>query len=387
MLGASATSNIKAIAVAAIVTIQNPVPMIITHPSMAHSLSTNGVTSITICGGPTQSIAVNSANADAYAAPKAGGSIDLSHAGTADNGTCATGTGSDFGTFGGAGTNPGSVNVGTTGAYRQPSSPIQDPFRDVAAPSVPTQLAPAPITVNWGQNGCTNLGGCTLYFPGLYPGGLNASGGPGPGQYILFAPGLYYMQGGGFELKNVTGGGDPTTYSAMCVGCTSDANTGTGMVVYDTGPAGSTPGNDPTGGFNLSTGINVTLQGATPTTTNNSGQTVPGPPYYGMLFWEDRNADAHTGSNPTRNGGAHSIGQGNGCFSLIGNIYMTNWLPTMVSDATHYQEVDYNGNPCSTTYNQGYIVVSSLQIVGSSTIRMKLNPYGFINIRQVALVR
>jgi hypothetical protein len=49
--------------------------------------------------------------------------------------------------------------------------------------------------------------------------------------------------------------------------------------------------------------------------------------------------------------------------------------------------VDYNGNPCSTTYNQGDIIVSSLQIVGSTTIRMKLVPYGFLNIRQIALVR
>lgn len=388
MLGAAATSNVKSIAVAAIVTIQTPVPMVITHPSLANSLSTNGNTNIIICGGPPQSIQVNSANASAYASPKAGGTIDLTHAGPADPGNCSTGTGADFGTFGGAGTNPGSVSLGTTGTYRQPSSPVQDPFKDVAAPTAPTTAAPAPITVSSGQYGCTYLAGCTLYSPGLYTGGLNATGnGSGPGQYVLFAPGLYYIRGGGFTMKNITGGGDPTTYNAMCVGCPSDANTGTGMVVYDTGPSGSTLGNDPTGGFNIDTGVAATLQGATITTTNNTGQTVPGPPYYGMLFWEDRNADAHTGNNKPVNGGAHSLGQGNGCFSLLGTIYMTNWLSTMTGDATHYQEVDYNGNPCSTTVNRGYIVVSTLQIVGSTTIRMNLLPYGFINIRQVALVR
>jgi hypothetical protein len=387
MLGAAATTNVKAIAVAAIVSIESPVPMLITHPTLANSLSTNGNTNIIICGGPTRSIQVNSASASAFASPKAGGTIDLSHAGPADPGNCTSGTGASFGTFGGASANPGSVNYGSTGAYNQPSSPVQDPFRDVAAPSVPP-LPAAPQNVTTGQFGCAYTQ-CTLYSPGLYTGGLDLSG----SNPVLFAPGLYYMQGGsGFILKNVNGGGGlANNYNAMCVGCTSDANTGTGMVVYDTGPAGSTPGNDPTGGFVIDTNVNATLQGATLTTTNSAGQTVPGPPYYGILFWEDRDADAHTGSGPTRNGRAHSLGQGNGCFSLIGTIYITNWLatmdPTLGGNASHYQEVDYNGGPCSTTSNQGYIVVSSLQIVGISTIRMKLLPYGFLPIRQVALVR
>jgi hypothetical protein len=82
------------------------------------------------------------------------------------------------------------------------------------------------------------------------------------------------------------------------------------------------------------------------------------------------------------------MGQGNGCFTLLGTIYATNTLATMlVPPGNHYQEVDYNGNPCSTTVQQGYIIASSLQIVGSTTIRMRLTPYGFITIRRVALVR
>jgi hypothetical protein len=218
-------------------------------------------------------------------------------------------------------------------------------------------------------------------------GGLNASG----GSPVIFKPGLYYMRGGGFSLKNLNGGGGiGNSYNAMCTTCTADADTGMGMVVYDTGNCGGTVcalNSNNTGGFVIDTGVNASLQGATITTTNAAGNVVPAAPYYGILFWEDRNADKHVGSGPTSNHNAHSLGQGNGCFSLIGTIYMTNWLSVMNGDLTHYQEVDYNGNPCSTTYNQGDIIVSSLQIVGSTTIRMKLVPYGFLNVRQIALVR
>jgi hypothetical protein len=233
------------------------------------------------------------------------------------------------------------------------------------------------VTVAGGLYGCA-YPECTLYSPGLYAGGLNVNN---PLRPVIFRPGVYYLQGGGFKLKNVYGGVGPPDYSAMCVGCPADPDTGTGMVVYDTGPAGSTTGNNPSGGFDIDTNVNVTLKGSTLTTTNSKGQPVPAAPYYGILFWEDRTADAHTGNK------AHSFGQGNGCFTLIGTIYATNTLDIMTSDPTHYQEVDYNGNPCSTTVQQGDIIVSSLQIVGSTTIKMNLVPYGFLMVRQVALVK
>jgi len=50
MLGAANTASIKAVAVAAIVAVETPTPMIITHPNLPHSLSTNGNTTIQICG-------------------------------------------------------------------------------------------------------------------------------------------------------------------------------------------------------------------------------------------------------------------------------------------------------------------------------------------------
>jgi hypothetical protein len=62
LLGGPATSRVGASAIAAIVTVTSPVPVLITHPSDKDVLSGNGKTSITICGGPSRSIQLNSSN-------------------------------------------------------------------------------------------------------------------------------------------------------------------------------------------------------------------------------------------------------------------------------------------------------------------------------------
>jgi hypothetical protein len=379
MLGAADTTDVKAVAVAAILGIEAATPILVTHPNLTQSLSTNGSTSITICGGPSKSIQVNSASPTAL---NAGGAIHLEHAGPADTGNCSTGTGADLGVFGGPTTKPASVTLGTTGNYISPASRVKDPLAFVAAPSVPPPaLLPAPIAN--GTDGCTNVAGCIEDSPGLYVGGINASG----SNPVIFKPGLYYIRGGGFKLKNVTGGGVAPVFDAMCTTCAADPDTGTGMVVYDTGNCGASPcvlNSNPTGSFQIDTNVSATLKGSTKTTVNAAGQTVPAAPYYGILFFEDRTADARTGSGA---GGAHGLGQGNGCFTLVGTIYATNTLATMTSTPAHYQEVKYNGNPCSTTVQQGDIIVSALQIVGSTQITMNLVPWGFLIIRQVSLVR
>lgn len=383
MLGAGPTTPVTTTAVAGIVLIESPVPILITHPDLPHSLSTNGTTNIQICGGPPKSIQVNSKDPLAYAGPKAGGLIDLIHAGPPDPGNCSSGTGSDFGVLGGSTTNPGSVALGPTGTYTSPSAAIKDPFRNIPQPSVPAPptVGVTGVDISSPTDGCV-YSTCREYYPGLYVGGLNVTG----GNPVIFRPGLYYMQGGGFTLKNVVGGGGATDYNALCVGCAADPDTGLGMVVYDTGPAGSTFGNNPTGGFDINTNVSATLSGSTKTTFNSKGEIVPAAPYYGMLFWEDRTADKHVGSGPVAKGRSHSLGQGNGCFTLLGTIYATNTDEVMTLDPTHYQELTYNGTPCSTTVQQGFIVASSLQIVGATTIKMKLNPFGFLDVRQVALI-
>jgi Putative Flp pilus-assembly TadE/G-like len=369
--------TITATATGAIVNVVSPIPIIITHPSMASALNANGTTGITITGGPSQSIQINSTNSAAYAGPSSG-SVDLSHAGPTNNG-------GNFGVFGGPSTNPGNVNLGTLpGKYLSPSSPILDPLASVAAPSVPATTPPS------GGQSCTVLGHCgdcpapgfsgskpatcTEFLPGTYS-SLDATG----INSAIFDPGIYFIKGGGFTLKNDT--------VAMCTSCAQDATTKSGMLIYDTCSTATTAtpcaaGSDSTGGFTVDTNANAELLGAGVNSANPTGS--PASPYYGILFFEDRNADAHTGNGAH---GAHHLGQGNGCFSLIGTIYITNWLSIMQANASHYQEVRYNGTPCTGVQNYGEIIVSELSIVGTSGINMGLFPNSFLTVRQIALVQ
>jgi Flp pilus assembly protein TadG len=392
-LSPSATT-VTATATAAIVSVISPTPLIITHPSMPASLYLNGSTdTIKICGGPTRSIEVNSTDPGAFSIGQ--GNVDLSQAGPADtSGNCSTTTGgADFAVAGGPLTNPG-VNLGTsgTGHYISGASPIQDPLANVAAPTTTGLLPGSTSTITTaGFHGC-NVTPCIEYTPGTY-----SSLVPGSNN-VIFDPGLYYVQGGGVTFKSTIGGGGPSAtpaYNAMCVGCTPDPNTGTGMVVYDTVPAGTGayPGNTnrPTVGFSINTGVNFSIQGANNTVLNPIGTggctttatcTVPAGPYFGVLFWEDRTANAHILPNKQ-----HSLGQGSGCFTLIGTIYITNTLNIMTSSSgTQYQTVEYNGTPCSTTTQLGEIIVGQLSIKGTTTLQMNLFPYGYLVVRKVALV-
>jgi Flp pilus assembly protein TadG len=385
-LGPTATT-VKASAMAAIVAVVSPTPILLTHPNLASALTIKGQTStIKICGGPSRSIEINSSDPAAY---DGGGTVDLRFAGTADtNGDCTKGTGADFGMFGGPTSNPGSVLLGSTGHYISPASPIQDPFAKVNPPNPPA-AAPAPTTITTnGKDGCIAQP-CTLYSPGLYT-QLDLTG-----KNVLFKPGVYYIQGTqGFTAKQTTGGG--TNNSSQCISatdCPADPNTGNGILIYDTGPSGSTFGNDPVGGFNLTTSNNILFQGPTITVTNAfgvngctlvAGCVVPTTPYYNLTMWEDRNADAN---HSNANSKPHQFGQGNGCIEIVGTIYITNTIAAMTADPTHYQEVHYGGTPCSTTVHQGDIITSQLELNGTAQITMDLVPYGFLTIRQVALVQ
>lgn len=365
LLGPSA-STIKAVGIAGIVAITSPTPIIITHPTMAGALNMNGNTGITITGGPQRSIQINSSGTNpagaAYAGPSSG-NVDLSGAGP-------SGTGGDFGTFGGPATNPGNVLLGTTGHYLDPASPVQDPFASVSPPAKPTTTPP--------QNGqsCSILGhcgncpggasSCTEYLPGLYTSGINTA------SISMFDPGIYYLENGGFSTKNSTVG--------MCGGCATDPTTVSGILIYDTVTTPKTgtitPTNcDATGGFTIDTNSVDVFWGAGVSSANLTG--VPSSPYYGLLFFEDRNACSQT----------HTLGKGNGCFSIIGTIYITNLLSTMVAYPTSlYQSVLYHGTPCTGVQNYGEIIVSQLTVKGTSGINMGLFPSGFLKVRQVALV-
>jgi hypothetical protein len=309
--------------------------LLITHPTLANPISAGGVV---ICGGPARSVQVNSNGANAAT----GAGIDLSRAGPNDPGNCTTGTGADFGSFGGPTGVPAGMSLGTTGHYVQPASPILDPYASIPAPAVPA-AAPAKKALANGVKGCpaSPKKSCSLYSPGLYPSGITVKN-----ETAVFKPGLYYMASGGFG--NAANGD-----MVMATGVSADAATGSGMVIYNTG----------TGTFAAGANASATLIGSDNTST-----------YQGILFFEDRTAAAQT----------HNLG-GGGAITLTGTIYLTNSLSIMKANATQYQSLSMGGN--SSIQINGSIVVGALSMHGAAGVRFNLSRTPSLLVRQIALVR
>ncbi|MEX2260528.1 MAG: Tad domain-containing protein [Bryobacteraceae bacterium] len=332
-----ATSTVRASATAAISGVVSPVPILVTHPTLDGAFSIGGSGSIAICGGPRRSIQVNSNSASSISA---GGSsvVDLSKAGPDDPGDCSTGTGGDFGDFGGPSAYPGTLQSGTKGKYIQPSSPILDPLASVPVPAVPP-AAPAKTALANGANGCpaSPSKSCNLYSPGLYTGGIDVKN-----ETAVFKPGVYYIDGGGF-------GNSANGLMVMATGFAADPDTGQGMLVYNTG----------SGVFDIGSNSSANLTG-TPDVSI----------YKGILFFQDRNAPSKT----------HSLG-GGGDLTLIGTLYLTNTNMT-----ASYQKLLLRGNSGNTTKVIGMVLASALDIGGTGSIQLQLNPDPILTVRQVALV-
>ena len=326
------TTSVTGIAVAAVVFQSNRVPLLITQPSLP-SVLLNGSAQITICGGPPRSIQVNSSSASAVSL---GNAVDLSHAGPNDPGNCTTGTGGDFAVFGGSSIPPPGLDLGTTGRYDQPSAPQRDPYQNIPAPAIPAAGA---TTVVIGV-GCP-ASQCTLYSPGLYTNLIVKN------DTALFKPGLYYINGSqGFG--NAANGN-----MLMATGYPPDPNTGSGMVVYNTG----------TGAFDIGANSTAHLVGA----DNNSF-------YQGILFFEDRNAVALT----------HNLG-GGGSIILTGTLYMTNSLTVMQNQPSQYQTLTLGGN--AGIQINGSIVVGALAMAGTSNVTFNLAGGPSLTTRRAGLVR
>ena len=334
-------ATINASATAAIIDVISPVPIIVTHPSMDGSLSAHGNPNITICGGPSRSIQVNSSSSTAVSL-KGNVTIDLSKAGILDPGNCTTGTGADFGVWGGPSVEPGGINTGLTGHYVQPASPILDPLANVAPPAQPGGNAPPKVPLADGTGGCPPAPQkpCNLYGPGTYASGIDVKN-----ETAVFIPGIYYIMSGGFT-------NEANGYMIMQAGA-SNGTTGSGMLVYNSG----------VGGFNIA-GSNSAA---------NLVGTDPNSAYKGILFFQDRNALSQS----------HSLG-GGGAMQLSGTIYITNSLAAM--NAGKVQTLQLQGGSGSSTVISGQIITSALSLGGNSGITMNLNAGSTLHVRQVALV-
>ena len=181
--------TVHAKAACGLVDTPGPVPIVVLHPTDSSTINMNGSKdAITIIGGPQQSIQVNSSSADAVTSGSLS-VIDLSQGGP-------NYTGSNFGTWGGQSSAPGTVNLGSTGQWIYPHYPISDPYRTVAAPSQPPTGVATPA-VPFMKNGCPDTSGCTEYTRGYYSGGIKVQN-----ATAIFDPGVYYLGGQGLLLDS-----------------------------------------------------------------------------------------------------------------------------------------------------------------------------------------
>lgn len=373
LIGGGPTTVVKATATAAIVDVVAPVPIIVLHPTQSGSFQKNGSNTITICGGPSRSIQVNSNSGTSISISGASGTVDLSHAGPLDLlGDCSAGTGADFGNYAPGPppqtTYPGTILLGTKpGKYIQPSSPIGDPLINVPEPTLPLISAVAPTPVLPGVGDCPSSvsNPCQLYQPGRYDGGIGNAALPGkiPNNTLaLFNPGVYYLNNGGFHLGSNTAVHMAT---AATPGYLADAVTGSGAVFFSAG--------------NLANDFFEITSNSGKITGVNYGNILVGAPggsvYKGILFFEKRDAAAHS----------HNL-QGGGGLSVTGTIYLTNTVPTMTATPAHYQSLTLQGTPGSSTTIIGEIIVDTLSLGGNAGIMMNLNPAATLHIPQVALV-
>ncbi len=375
------TIPVSATGIAAIVYVDSPIPIIVTHPTLpgAFSLGGSGSTNkIKVCGGPPQSIQVNSSSGSAVSWT-GNPVVDLSQAGPADPGDCSTGTGASFGVTGGPTSGSTIASLGSTGFYFDPSPIIQDPLSGVAAPVDPTTaggpLNPAWVPLAQGLNGCPATASvpCQLYFPGKYTSDILLSAAGGGKKYGVFAPGIYYMYGANFTAASngnmyfATGLIDSvatTTPNATTACC----GTGTGW-----GAAGNTPAN--AGIMIYMTGAGSPAATGAITVSSNSVVNLVGSPnsssYKGILFFADRNAASKT----------HSL-DGGGGLTLTGTIYTNS-----SRNDTVYQTLHFQGNAGSSTVLTGEIITSVLELQGTPGIVMNLNSLVSYKLNKVALIQ
>jgi Putative Flp pilus-assembly TadE/G-like len=359
---APTATTVTATATAAIVSVLAPVPILVTHPFNPSALNLGGNGSIEICGGPSRSIQVNSRSGTSVTG-NGTITVKLQYAGPNGNSACTALAGADFGNAGGPIGQPSFINVGS-GTYLSPDDIMQDPLKDVPAPPDPGTPGMQTPGIGIGTDGCPAYargGTCTLYSPGDYPNGLTVKN-----QTALFAPGIYYVQGGGVnctancDMLMATGAGAPTYTDSYGTIWSS------GMLIYNTGVGTgncNNPGNTYYCPFNLGADGVISLVGS-----------PIGSTYKNILFFEDRTAPALQ----------HSL-QGGGAITLIGTLYMTNPRATMT--ATLYQSLSLGGNSGNNTTITGEIIVGELAVQGTPTIVMNLSPQSVLKVSQIALVK
>ena len=370
LLSKNSTVGVHASATCGLGALNGPVPLVLLHPTASGALGISGSASIAIIGGSQRSIQVNSSSTSAVSV----GTVNLSQAGPKN-------TGGDFAVFGGPATKPGSVNLGSTGNWVYPSTPISDPYAQVTAPAQPG----APLNGTSGKsaayklNGCPDSGGCKEYTAGYYPTGISLKS-----TQAIFDPGLYYVVGGmsldaNSTVRVSTANGDGSGGVVIYF-----KGTGTISVNANSGKKGTTTAYYVNGSTNngvasraLQCPGGAAIPSQVPATVN--GNILLGPctgPYAdpsgqnrGFVFFQDRSAAAQ----PAWGGGGQFLlagfmyfhqcradGTGSNCSAPGGGGYGTTF--------------GMQGNACSGSYAVGSLITDTISLGGTPCINMILSP-------------
>lgn len=441
------TQDVRASATCALVLASAPIPIIVQNPTCQHAFQISGSGTLTVVGGPSKSVQVNSNNSCASAGTNSsstcgssgggggGATVDLSHGGP-------NFSGSNFGTFGGPSTASFNLTAGA-GRWSQPSAPIADPYARTPAPDQPTTNGGVTkVGYHDPVHNCPDPAGCLAYTPGFYNKPIVVQG-----ETAVFVPGIYYIKptawnqdfAGAASIpgrgnKSAQGGGFCGSAGSGCTSggtgqCRADflldsggiarlsAATGDGskgVMFYMSGTNGNYGGAVSTSNSGSRTidavpSTSLTCDGTAPDANlgvpNNLqgnillGQCTGGGSYIGspstdtagvnrgLLFFMDR-------ANNDQNGQTNM--QGGGGLAIAGTIYEHNCTPTAGNSTTppcndfptNYNAfVQLQGTPGSGTYLLGEIITDQLNIAGNGSIGMQLNPNAVLQILKVQLVR
>ena len=457
ILGATATKDVRAFAVCGVELATAPIPIVVLDPKSPQStppqsaLNIQGNGTIAIVGGPSQSIQVNSADANSSCGqsncsinlPWGSAKIDLSKGGPSQ-------TGSDLGVWGAPATPPGGFVPGTTGHWIAPSSPLSDPFAQVCGvgqtgcpaingnppPTVPgTPAVPGDLNATNSVNrtggacsgldiqagncfvshlthGCpdpgattppTKTNGCVLYTGGAYPSGIAV--GPGGSSTAIFDPGVYYVTSGlalnsGSTVRPGTGTGDGSGgVTFYFVG--SGTGAGTVTVSANSGTkAGLDVFNTTTGTGSMANGVKCTgastIPGNLPATISGNILLGPCTGYYGDPLGAADPLGIQRGFLFFQDRSGRNVQPswgGGGQFLLAGTMYFhsCNSSGTGVGcsgPSTYYNDIfSLSGNSGSGTYVLGSIVTDNLTLGGTSGITMDLNPNRTFNILKASILQ
>jgi len=333
----------------------NAPPLLILDPVGAPSVSLSSSGSVTLKGGPTRSIQVNSTSASAVSI----GTVDTTAAGP-------NFTGGDVGVVGAQTAEPSGFSLGT-GKWIPYALPYPDPFSTVTAPttSMSSSLPSSGVPVPYQQDGCPDTLGCHEYVQGYYGGGITVQGFTG-----IFLPGVYVVDGGFYMASNsVVRNAYPgqkqavlTTNGVMFYilsGAVSvSANSG-GAVADSVSPTllscdGTLPPGVPSTFLNGSILASQCVDDGTYSTFRGIGtETSAGS--RGLLFFQAHTNTAYPGYSA----------QGGGALALSGTEYFHNTSSTST--------MSFGGNPSGVTYMLGYIVIDDLQMNGTPALSLVLS--------------